>query len=189
MKFVTGLCAVALAVSVAGCSGLNINTDYNPGAVAAMQEYQTYSWLPESRGGRGTDARINNPITIQRIKNGVDRVLQAKGFQKVNSGGDFKVGWHGAINDQTDYTTYNDYYGYGWGGWGYGGWGTTTATTTAYTIQQGTLIVDVVDSRSNELVWRGSAQAEVGQAGSPEDRQARINEACNKLLASFPPGG
>ncbi len=189
MRLVTGASAVALSVSLVGCSGLSVNTDYNPGAVAAIQEYRTYSWLPEPREGRGADTRVNNPITIQRIKTGIDQALQEKGYQKVESGGDFKVGWHGAIKDETNYTTYNDYYGYGWGGWGYGGWGTTTSTTTAYTIQQGSLIVDVVDSRSNELVWRGLAQAEVGQAGSPEERQARINEACQKLFAKFPPQG
>jgi len=190
MKFPTRhLSAAALAVSVAGCAGMSISRDYNPGAVAGMQEYQTFSWLPEPREGRGADTRINNPITIQRIRTGVEQALQAKGYQKVETGGDFKVGWHAAINEQTNYASYNDYYGYGWHGWGYGGWGTTTTTTTSYTIHQGTLIVDVVDARSNELVWRGTAEAEIGKTESPEQRQARINEACTKLFSHFPPQG
>ncbi|UCG89200.1 MAG: DUF4136 domain-containing protein [Gemmatimonadota bacterium] len=191
MKTLFNLGAAAVAVSLAGCSGgLNIQTDYNPGAVTEMRAYRTYNWLPEPAEGRGSDARVNNPITIQRIVTAIETALEAKGFQKVTSDADFKVGWHGAINSQTNYVTYNDYYGYGWGGWGYGGWGTTTSRTSAYTIDQGTLIIDIVDAASNELVWRGMAQAEVGQPSrDPEERQQQLNGVCERVLASFPPRG
>ena len=191
MKTLLNLGAAAVAVSLAGCSGgLHIKTDYNPGAVPEMQAYRTYSWLPEPAGGRGADTRVNNPITIQRIVTAIETALAARGYDKVASGGDFKVGWHGAVNSQTNYVTYNDYYGYGWGGWGYGGWGTTTSRTSAYTIDQGTLIVDIVDSGTNELVWRGMAQAEVGNPSpDPERRQQELNDVCERLLSSFPPRG
>ena len=187
MKTFTGFTAVAAVLLLAGCSGLKITRDYNPGAVPTMQDYQTYSWLPEPAEGRGADARVNNPLTIQRIVNAIDYALQEKGFQKVESGGDFKVGWHGAIQDETNYVTYNDYYGYGWGGWGYGGWGTTTSRTSSYTVEQGSLLIDIVDSRTNELVWRGLAQAEVGRQRSPEDTQRDLNDVCVEILKGFPP--
>ena len=176
-----------MVLSLAGCSGLKINNDYNPGAVREMQMYQTYSWLPEPSESRGADARVNNPITIHRIVAAIDHALQQKGFEQVASGGDFKVGWHGAINNETNYATYNYYYGYGYGGWGYGGWGTTTSTTTPYTVEQGSLLIDIVDSRTNELVWRGLAQAEVGKPKSPERAQENLNAVCEHMLASFPP--
>lgn len=179
MMIPTRLTAVMLAATLVGCAGARISADYNPDAVAAMRAYRTYSWLPEHRGAPGAEYRVNNPITIRMIKAGVDRELQAKGYEKVDSDGDFSVGWHGAISDQTDYATYNDYYGYGREATNFG--------TTESTIPQGSLIVDVVDSPSNELVWRGSAQAGLGKAGSPEERQTWINEACRELFSSFPP--
>ena len=54
---------------------------------------------------------------------------------------------------------------------------------------QGTLVLDIVDGRSNELVWRGTAQARIDPSNSPEERQRRINEAVRKILDRFPPGG
>jgi hypothetical protein len=179
----------AVAVLLAGCSsGPSIQTDYNPGAVPEMQAYRTYSWLPEPAEGRGSDARVNNPITVRRIVTAIETALEAKGFQKAASGGDFQVGWHGVINSETNYVTYADYYGYGWGGWGYRGWGSTASRTSASTIDQGTLIVDIVDAASNELVWRGMAQAEVGKPlPDPEKRQQELNDVCEQLLAGFPP--
>jgi hypothetical protein len=113
--------------------------------------------------------------------------LQEKGFQKVESGGDFMVGWHGAINNQTNYVTYNDYYGYGYRGWGYGGWGATSSRTTAYTVEEGSLLIDIVDSERNELVWRGLAQAEVGKQRNPENAQRDLNDVCMEILKGFPP--
>ena len=187
MKTLTSLGAVAVMLLLAGCSSLTINRDYNPGAVPTMQAYQTYSWLPEPAEGRGSDTRVNNPLTIQRVVNAIDYALQEKGFQKVESGGDFKVGWHGAINSETNYVTYNNYYGYGWGGWGYGGWGGGTSTTSAYTIEQGSLLIDIIDANKNELVWRGLAQAEVGKQRSPEDTQRELNDVCVEILKGFPP--
>ena len=187
MRTLISLGSAAAVLSLAGCSGLKINTDYNPGAVPEMQAYETYSWLPEPSEGRGADSRVNNPITIQRIVNAIDYALQEKGLQKVESGGDFKVGWHGAINSETNYVTYNDYYGYGYRGWGYGGWGGGTSRTTAYTVEQGSLLIDIVDSRTSELVWRGLAQAEVGKPKSPERAQEDLNAVCEHMLSGFPP--
>jgi hypothetical protein len=179
MNVPTRLTAVILAVTLVGCAGARISFDYDPEAVAAMRAYRTYSWLPERRGAPGAEYRVNNPITIRMIKAGVDQELQAKGYEKVDSDGDFSVGWHGVISDQTNYATYNDYYGYDQP--------TTTLARKESTIPQGSLIVDVVDNPSNELVWRSAAQAGLGKSGSPEERQTRINEACRELFSSFPP--
>jgi hypothetical protein len=179
MNISTRLTAVILAVILVGCAGARISSDYDPETVAAMRAYRTYSWLSERRGAPGAEYRVNNPITIRMIKAGVDQELKAKGYEKVDSDGDFSVGWHSVISDQTNYATYNDYYGYHQP--------TTTFATSESTIPQGGLIVDVVDNPTNELVWRGSAQAGLGKSGSPEERQTWINEACRGLFSSFPP--
>ena len=48
------------------------------------------------------------------------------------------------------------------------------------------LTVDFVDSRTNRLVWRGSAQAEVYSYSTPEQREARIDDAVGQILETFP---
>ena len=46
------------------------------------------------------------------------------------------------------------------------------------------LIVDLVDARTKDCIWRGTAQDEV--TGKGEDR-GKAQEAANKLFENFPP--
>lgn len=178
----TAALVLAASVAAAACgSGISTRSDYDPGAVEAIRNYQTYAWLPEPSQDRGRQ------LVAGRITAAVDAELAAKGYRKVARDPDFEVGWHVATDDRVDVQTFNDYYGYGYRGWGYGGpvYGQQT-TVRNYT--QGTLLLDVVDGDSDQLVWRGTAEGEVDVNASPEERSARINEAVGEILGDFPPG-
>jgi hypothetical protein len=48
-------------------------------------------------------------------------------------------------------------------------------------------VLDVIDTRTNRLIWRGWAQDSVEEALEDSDRMARqINEAVTRMLATFP---
>jgi uncharacterized protein DUF4136 len=81
-----------------------------------------------------------------------------------------------------DHFGYGGYYG--WGGWG-GGFATSTVNVRE--IPVGTLMVDIVDSASKELVWRGVASDTVNPNAKPEKREKNINQAVAKLFKKFPP--
>jgi hypothetical protein len=59
--------------------------------------------------------------------------------------------------------------------------------TTAQTYDQGTLILDIVDAKKKELVWRGSANGILDPGASPDKKASKVNEAVTKTLADFPP--
>ena len=59
--------------------------------------------------------------------------------------------------------------GYGYGGYGYGG-GPLSATTTIRKYTRGTLVIDVWDARTKQLVWRGTA-SDYGERRPGEERQ------------------
>ena len=72
---------------------------------------------------------------------------------------------HGVRSTQTQWNATNT------GGWGYRGWGgmgggMTTATETK--IPVGTLVVDLVNPKSKELVWRGTASDQISASGAEE---------------------
>jgi hypothetical protein len=48
---------------------------------------------------------------------------------------------------------------------------------------EGTLIIDFVDSKTHKLVFRGLSQAAVG---STERNAAAVQEAVNKIVATYP---
>jgi hypothetical protein len=180
--------AAITAFTAACASGPRITTDFDP--AANFQQYHTYSWHV------GTPA--TDPLVDSRIINAINTQMMAKGFQKVDANGDLVVTYHaqsGAhVNLQTVYSQV------GWGpGWGYGpywcgrrwGWagpcggGPTVATTTADTVRTGTVVVDILDGKTHNLVWRGVASDEL--AGNPQDLAVQINEGAARLFEDFPP--
>ena len=52
----------------------------------------------------------------------------------------------------------------------------------------GTLVVDVYDARTGELVWRGWAQDALAHAPEPEHMSEFIDETVGKIMQTFPPG-
>jgi hypothetical protein len=178
-----------LALQAAACSNIKVSTNEMPGAAQTAAAYRTYAWLPT----KARDESHNNPFVEGQLKQAVERDLTAKGYRKVarNDNPDFLIGWHVTTQEKTQVEAINPYWGYGWGpAFGppgaYGGaWGPGGTYVTEY--EQGTLILDVVDAKSNALVWRGTAKANLGANPTGEDAQKKINQATDKILAKFPP--
>ncbi len=76
---------------------------------------------------------------------------------------------------------YNNYgYGYGYGGW-YGGGAYASSTT------EGTLFIDFIDTKRNELFWQGIGVGDLVMS-SVEKKEARIKEIVTKIISQYPPG-
>jgi hypothetical protein len=72
---------------------------------------------------------------------------------------------------------YSDYY------WGYGG-----RQIDVHQFTEGTLVIDLIDAESKNLVWRGTGTGAVEKSQrSPEEIQAKIDEVVHKIMKSFPP--
>jgi len=183
MKRLLPIAAAVLMISA--CAGIKTTQDFSPNA--DFSGLQTFDFMPEPP--RARDTRADNDLVDARFKNALTEVLEGKGFRQVSSGRpDFRVGYHLTLDQEVDYQTLNTYWG---GAWRYGGlYGPRIATTSVqarpYTV--GTLIVDVFDVESQELVWRGSGEGRVSDdVRTPEARQARVTEAVSRVLDRFPP--
>lgn len=189
--------SLTLVFAVAGCSMIEVSTDYD--ASIDFERLATYDWLPEPHKPTG-DPRIDNPLLEKRIRTAVESQLAAKGYEKAGAGrADFLVGYHAAIDRRLSVQSMNTYYGYrsgwGWDDYRYGdGWGYHRAwksepmfrTYTRY-YDEGSLILDFVTPQTRELIWRGAAKAEVDEADSPRTKREQINEAVRRILEQFPP--
>ncbi len=172
LKIPLGFLAAA-AIGLAACSSLQTSTDYKPGTDFA--KYRTFSFKETEN--------IRNTILVDRIKAAVTAQLTAKGLTQRDENPDLWVVTHPRLSKQTQINTYNTGWGYGWG-WR-GGMGTTTSTVEE--IPVGTLVVDLVDAKANELVWRGTASDTLKENATPEERDKNLNAAMAKLFENFPP--
>jgi len=179
-----------LAVPVLyGCASMQVSSDYDAGV--DFSALHSYDWLPPP-GFESGDAEIRQGSDIEaRIKKLVGEQLEHKGYERDTGQPDFLVSYHIAVEDKTSVTYANELYGYG-PGWSTGYRrnvhrypGTTAAVVSEY--QQGTLLLDVVKSDDMQLIWRGTATAEVTPGLDQEAREKRLREAVQEILAQFPP--
>jgi hypothetical protein len=119
--------------------------------------------------------------------------MTAKGFIENTSNPDLKVNAVSILKNKTQVTANSNYYGYGgmyrpYGYWGGGGamMGTGTTTFNSYDYVDGSLIIDIVSTKTDKLVWQGIGNAEIDS--KPDNPEQFINDAIKKILAGFPPG-
>lgn len=182
MKRRIHLAAAALLIILAGCSSIQVRTDFDP--TAELTGNKTYLWLPPPEG---QDTRVNNPLTEARIMGAIDRALGEKGYKKETSGtADFAVGYHAAVEGQLNIQQVNSYEGISW--WHSYGPGRAVYTDTyIQRYDEGSLIVDILDYQTKHLVWRGSAQAKIDFTEEQEKRERLVNEAVDRMFKDFPP--
>ncbi|WP_375760737.1 DUF4136 domain-containing protein [Corallococcus exercitus] len=185
MRLLSRVLPVLVGLGLASCAGVDVGTNYDPAAVQRINEFRSYAWL--SHPEQTTDTRINNAITESQVTGAVDRNLQARGYKKVDASAnpDFLIGWQGAIDTRLSAETVDSYWGYPWDPF----WGSYYGPSETYVRQYdvGTLILDVVDAREKTLVWRGTAQANLGDSPSAQTDGGRIEKGVEKMLEKFPP--
>jgi hypothetical protein len=172
-----------LAALAVGCAAVPVETDYDPDA--DFEALRTFLWA-ERDGAEAAEPAMENDLLDARVRRAVEASLSAKGFVLAETPrADFEVAYHVAVDRKVDVATYVDAFprGYRWGP------GITQAYTTVREHAVGSLVIDVLRGDTGKLIWRGSAQARIGQPGTPEARSQRVQAAADAILGRFPPGG
>jgi uncharacterized protein DUF4136 len=173
--------AIAAGLTLVGAAvfAQDVKTDFdksaNFGAIKTFQVKIGTSW--------------NNPISEKRISEEFAQTLAEKGWKPVDANPDALVLLHGATQKEktlnTFYSGMGGYGGYGYRGWGgMGGTGTATTTTSEYMV--GTLVVDIFDAKTKQLMFRGTASDEISD--KPEKNIKKVEKAADKMFKDFPPG-
>lgn len=161
---------------LAGCSGISTDADWDSGYDFAG--VSTYAWLEKAPEGR-LDGLVES--RFYRI---ADEILASRGFRKTAAGeADVLATYHTGLQSRQQY----DSYGYGAGSWWSGYWNGRLTATAVRSYTEATLLIDVVDRKRNQLVWRGSASKTLEDLGDPEKREEQLREAVERMLADFPP--
>jgi len=122
-----------------------------------------------------------NPIGEKRVTGEIEAELITKGWTKAEEAqANAVVILHGATQQKRDLNTFYS----GYGGWRWGGMGTAQTTVSEYTV--GTLVVDIFDAKSKQLVFRGTATDELSD--KPEKNVKKVEKAAEKMFKNFPPG-
>jgi len=66
-------------------------------------------------------------------------------------------------------------------------WGGGMATAQSSTISIGTLVLDMYDPSTKQLVWTGRATKTLDPNANQEKKQKNLDKAMQKLLKNYPP--
>jgi hypothetical protein len=157
-----------------GVKAQKVTTDYDP--EARFLSYKTFMWIEPPR------IRID-PLMEPRLVNAVNTALTSKGWQLVETNADVGIVAHVATRERHTLETFYTGFGAGWGWHRWGGTGTAFTTVEPYEI--GTLVVDLFDARTKQLIWRGVATDTLSE--KPQKETKKLEKAIDKLFKDFPP--
>ena len=168
----TVFATVSIVLLLATAAIADVKTDYDRSA--DFNRYKTYSW---------EKVQTTDPLWVDRIKEAVDSQLAAKGWTRVDSGGEVSIIAIEMTRNQQTLNTFYDGFGRGWR-WG-GGFG--NATTTVDTYKVGTLVVDLFDANTQKLIWRGSSSDTLSDKS--DKNITTLDKDVQKMFDHFPPEG
>ena len=165
------LCAMPAAAQ-------KVYVDYDRNAI--KNDYKTFAWQET-----GPTLQEFAPLMHTRIKNGIEHYLTEGGYIEDLDSPDLYVTYHTSSQEEVQFSVTG--YGYGYGtGWGWSPyWGASggAVSTTASTYERGTLVVDIWDAKTDEIVWRGTASAVIPE--NPEKARKTIEKALEKMVKQF----
>ncbi|HVM74484.1 MAG TPA: DUF4136 domain-containing protein [Candidatus Saccharimonadales bacterium] len=171
----TATVCVAVSILVLLCASHAVAQDvrYNFMPGTDFSKYHTYKWVTIEGGAHP------NQIMDAEIKQAVDSQLASKGLTKTDSDkADLYVGYQVAVDQEKQWNGYGMGGGLRWGG---------MASATSSTIDNGTLVVDMYDPTSKQLVWTGRATKTLDPSSNQEKNMKNLNKAMAKLLKNYPP--
>ncbi|MBU2554601.1 MAG: DUF4136 domain-containing protein [Bacteroidales bacterium] len=176
-----------LLAFLSSCSSLSVTSDWDKSL--NFEQFTSYSLLPWDQHN---DSLVN-PFQKERLLAAIKDQMNSRGYQYVETGGDLAVSIYITLKDQTGYTAYTDHYGMYGDGWGYGvpwgfyggGFGGVSSTTvTPYNYTEGTIVLDVFDSKDKKLAWQAVGKGVV--SGNPQQTEKSIPKGIAKMFASYP---
>jgi hypothetical protein len=171
----SGRALIALAILCASCTTIEVSTDYDPAAEFSGLR----TWAFADPGQPTGDPRLDSSLVRSRILQALESELAVKGYGRaVGVEPDFLVDTHVALSRELEIHTFHQ--GYHPSTWG-------TSETLVREVERGSLVLDFLDPKSRQLLWRGIAQARVHRQDSPAQRSQRIREAVRLMLQDFPP--
>ncbi len=179
----------------------NVHTDYDHHV--DFKRFHTYCVDRVHAADPFMESRLRDSLNYRLTQNGLQNATGATRTRhdqgpapvEIPASCDLVVRAIGSVRERQEYVSFYNGFGPGWGygGWGggFGGWGGPwggwggPAVTQVDQIPVGTLVVDVYDTKTKQLVFRGIATSDISSHADKNTR--RLNISIDKIFKKFPP--
>ncbi|MDX2046512.1 MAG: DUF4136 domain-containing protein [Chitinophagaceae bacterium] len=162
---------------------LNVTSDYDRSTnFSAYKTFSLYYLVTNRNVSELNEDRIWNSIRAEMLR---------KGYTENHSNPDLVVNAVSVVKNKRYLSANTNFYGYGGAYRPYGYWGGYGATSGSTTVQannykDGSLMIDVIDAKTQRLIWEGTGTAEFEK--QPKNPEEVISNAVTKIMATFPQG-
>ena len=185
-RFLSGFILLVSLVLAACSTTPSAVTDFDPDYDFAG--LKTFYVLETKQGEGSSQSLLVSPFTLGHLHGVIQENLSQR-YQRVDSPekADFLVRYHVVLEDRLDARDYDSYYGYhGYSSHFYGrGYYPRGNRSQGY--RQGSLILDFVDAKTEEPIWRGVSEERLRDSYTPQRHREILSEAASFTLSRFPP--
>jgi hypothetical protein len=160
-------------MSLMSCSSVRVVADYDKEVDFKM--YNSFAFFKP-----GIDEAKISDLDKKRILRAIERELVAKGMFKV-SNPDLLISIFTETRENVNIHQNNFGYGWGWNPY-FSGFGGNNIVSSNI---EGTLYIDFIDARKNELVWQGLGTGILSL--NMKKKEEKINKIVNEILEEYPP--
>lgn len=175
---------IFISLMLSACAtSVNIDYDKNINFTAL----KTYNVVEEPVRVSG-DTRINSPFMQQRVVNEIKTTLTMNGFENLKQNAELQVKYYLDIKQEIE--TQDSALSVGFGTSSYHsavGIGFTVPVGETSSIDMLVLTIDVVSTKTNKLLWRGSLGYSLYEGANPETYNKLVKELVVEILENFPP--
>lgn len=158
---------------------VNVTTDYdNEVNFSEFKTFQTFDFSAQKDQ--------MHQLNADRVSKAIHAEMIAKGFKETSDNPDLKVNAVAILKNRTQVTADSNFYGYGGMYRPYGYWGGGSTTFNTYDYVDGSLVIDIVSTKTGKLVWQGIGNAQIDN--KPDNPEEFINSSVKSIMAGFPPG-
>jgi hypothetical protein len=148
-----------------------------------FSKYKTYAWKPGHTLGKSQILPME--AIDQQVLSAVKPILAAKGLKEAASDPDVYVTYFISLTQNSEVGPLNQFDTYGKLGYeaseAFGGaWNESMVRS----YRKGILLIDLVDARTNALIWRAHCKEATDKPG---DAKAALNKAVIRAFSDFPP--
>jgi hypothetical protein len=166
--------------AVACGSSVRVTTMAAPSA--AFGEMHRFRILepPSRRAGASPtdDPMLLNSMSNQTLVQSINSAFESRGYMHDLASPDFTVAYYASARERLNVTEWD----YGYRGYWRGFREPGVVDIEPYT--EGTVIIDVVNAQTKELMWRGRGQA--ATSDDPKAFQRSLQETVRSIVAKFP---
>jgi hypothetical protein len=164
---VIGVLGMLLGMLVVSAAAQSVQSDFD--RTFKFSNLKTFSFTVQNRAT--TDPLASDTLNDGRIRTGLETQLRANGFRMETETPDFVIAYYVTSKNRLNVQDYS-----------YGPprlWGNRDIRVNQYA--EGTLMVDFIDVRTNQVVWRGRATGVLELKGVDK----KINKSTEKLVKQF----